>query len=324
MCSGRTPVVFSQMIVSRPVLLGWEIERGRPLAARADASTAAGRAQRGAAREREGAFGNAAITADVRYSLVTKHYRRPGHKAHTREASDEVMVHRRALLKGGATAAAVALAGCPATTDESSPASQWQYDPEARYGIETVAAGSADLQAVLEAPLDEDFADELSQLDDDTEAVDLESVETVSFTGFADPEREAFGVSIVALGEFDASAVGDELTEGDDGDAERLSLEVGEPGERDGFDRFEVDGLGVVVQSGQFVGEVLVQRCLEHRLEVGRSRGDRLDAVPGLGVVLPLSGRARLVGGGGTPRERHGRYRRTTFQEGTSVEHNFV
>ena len=42
---------------------------------RADASTAAGRAQRGTAREREGAFGNAATTAEVRYSLVTKHYR---------------------------------------------------------------------------------------------------------------------------------------------------------------------------------------------------------------------------------------------------------
>ena len=107
----------------------------------------------------------------------------------------------------------MALAGCPATTNEPSAAAQWQYDPEARYGIETVAAGSADLQAVLEAPLDEDFADELSRLDDDTEAVDLESVETVSFTGFADLEREAFGVSVVALGEFDAGAVGDELTE---------------------------------------------------------------------------------------------------------------
>ena len=42
-------------------------------AQRADASTAIGRAQRGAAREREGAFGNAVITAEVRYSFVTKH-----------------------------------------------------------------------------------------------------------------------------------------------------------------------------------------------------------------------------------------------------------
>ena len=33
-------------------------------------------AQRGAAREREGAFGNAVITADVRYFPVTKHYHR--------------------------------------------------------------------------------------------------------------------------------------------------------------------------------------------------------------------------------------------------------
>ena len=49
-------------------------ESPRPLAERADASTAIGRAQRGTAREREGAFGNAAITAEVRYSLLTKHY----------------------------------------------------------------------------------------------------------------------------------------------------------------------------------------------------------------------------------------------------------
>ena len=34
------------------------------------------RRQRGTAREREGAFENAVITAEVRYSLVTKHYQR--------------------------------------------------------------------------------------------------------------------------------------------------------------------------------------------------------------------------------------------------------
>jgi hypothetical protein len=122
------------------------------------------------------------------------------------------MVHRRALLRGGATAAAVALAGCLAITDESSAAAQWQYDPEARYGIETVAAGSADFQAVLEAPLNEDFADELSRLDDNTEAIEFESVETVSLTGFTDLER-ALGTSIVAVGEFDPDAVGEALTE---------------------------------------------------------------------------------------------------------------
>ena len=33
------------------------------------------RRQRGTAREREGAFGSAVITAEVRYSLLTKHYR---------------------------------------------------------------------------------------------------------------------------------------------------------------------------------------------------------------------------------------------------------
>ena len=72
-------------------------ERGRPRdeangrsddtrAQRADASTAIGRAQRGAAREWEGAFGDAVTTAEVRYFPVTKYYcgRRPAGNARGR------------------------------------------------------------------------------------------------------------------------------------------------------------------------------------------------------------------------------------------------
>ena len=70
--------MFSYARAGRSPGIGWDLERGRPLAERADASTAAGRAQRGTAREREGAFGNAVITAEVRYSLVTEHYRGDG------------------------------------------------------------------------------------------------------------------------------------------------------------------------------------------------------------------------------------------------------
>ena len=66
--------MFSYARADRSVNVGRDLERGRPLAARADASTALGRAQRGAAREREGAFGNTVITAEVRYFLVTKYY----------------------------------------------------------------------------------------------------------------------------------------------------------------------------------------------------------------------------------------------------------
>ena len=68
------------MRADRSADIGRDLERGRPLAERADASTAEGRAQRGAAREREGAFGNPVITAGVRYFPVTKYYRndRPG------------------------------------------------------------------------------------------------------------------------------------------------------------------------------------------------------------------------------------------------------
>ena len=35
-------------------------------------------AQRATAREREGAFGNTLITADIRYSLLTEYYQLPG------------------------------------------------------------------------------------------------------------------------------------------------------------------------------------------------------------------------------------------------------
>jgi len=67
--------MFSYARAGRSASVGRDLERGRPLAERADASTAAGRAQRGTAREREGAFGIAVITAGVRYSLSIKHYR---------------------------------------------------------------------------------------------------------------------------------------------------------------------------------------------------------------------------------------------------------
>ena len=70
--------MFSYASAGRSPGVGRDLKRGRPLAERADVSTAIGRAQRGAAREREGAFGNAVITADVRYFLVTKHYRPTG------------------------------------------------------------------------------------------------------------------------------------------------------------------------------------------------------------------------------------------------------
>ena len=73
--------MFSYARAGRSASVGRDLERGRPLAERADASTAAGRAQRGTAREREGAFGNAAITAEVRYSLLTKHYREEARKS---------------------------------------------------------------------------------------------------------------------------------------------------------------------------------------------------------------------------------------------------
>ena len=77
--AGDAPkAMFSYARAGRSADVGRDLERGRPLAERADVSTALGRAQRGAAREREGAFGNAVIIAGVRYSLLTKQYRPKG------------------------------------------------------------------------------------------------------------------------------------------------------------------------------------------------------------------------------------------------------
>ena len=58
----RPGAMFSYARAGRSPGVGRDFERGRPLA------------QRGTAREREGAFENAAITADGHYSLVTTHY----------------------------------------------------------------------------------------------------------------------------------------------------------------------------------------------------------------------------------------------------------
>ena len=47
-------------------------------------------------REREGAFGNAVITADVRYSLLTKHYRIDRPMSAHREP-DHLLAERREI-----------------------------------------------------------------------------------------------------------------------------------------------------------------------------------------------------------------------------------
>ena len=60
--------MFNYERAGRSADVGRELERGRPLAQLGRTSEAS---------EREGAFGNAVIAAEARYSLVTEHYR-PG------------------------------------------------------------------------------------------------------------------------------------------------------------------------------------------------------------------------------------------------------
>lgn len=159
------------------------------------------------------------------------------------------MPSRRTFLAGTATAAAVALAGCPALSGDSAATSEWHYDPEPRFDATTVAAGTVDLRAALDADLSEDILEGIREVDEETESVDLESVETLVATGFTDVERPITGASVVALGEFDPAAVGEEL-ESDDFEPADSAYDV---------DRYETDRRAVAIREdalvyGQLVG----------------------------------------------------------------------
>ena len=125
------------------------------------------------------------------------------------------MPSRRRFMGGCVGIGALALAGCTSVLDdgEESGSTDWQYDAGARFGASTVGTATVDVQAVREAPLPEEFRDALESLDEDVESVDLEDVDSVAATGFLDEGERLYGGSVVALGEFDVEALGDELEE---------------------------------------------------------------------------------------------------------------
>ena len=88
---------------------------------RADTRTATGRAQGGPVRRREGAFGSAVITAEVRYSLLTKHCQphAPNGYASGRPSSP-VTIHVAIIGAYGSAGVAAAdrLADAPVGTDD--------------------------------------------------------------------------------------------------------------------------------------------------------------------------------------------------------------
>lgn len=122
------------------------------------------------------------------------------------------MPSRRTVLRGGAAAAGLALAGClDAGDDGTNDANDWHYDAGARFGVSTVGVATVDFGAVRAAPLPERVAREVESLDGEVGSVDAESVDAFAATAFADGPRGPAGASVVALGTFDPEAFGEEL-----------------------------------------------------------------------------------------------------------------
>lgn len=159
------------------------------------------------------------------------------------------MPKRRGVLQGGIAAVGLALAGCTGVMDDGETAddeSDWTYDAGARFGASTVGTATVDVAAVREAPLPEQFQNELQSVDEDVESVDLEDVDSIVATGFLDRAEEYYGGSVVVLGEFDAGALGAELEEED-------GLQPTESAE--GWDRYEseYDDGGIAIREDAIV-----------------------------------------------------------------------
>lgn len=123
------------------------------------------------------------------------------------------MPSRRRFIGGCAGFGALALAGCTGVMNDGdeSGTTSWHYDAGARFGASTVGAATVDVAAVREAPLPEEFRNQLQSVDEEVESVDLEDVDSVAATGFLDRSDGLFGGSVVVLGEFDPEALRKEL-----------------------------------------------------------------------------------------------------------------
>lgn len=132
------------------------------------------------------------------------------------------MPTRRSLLTGGAVLACVSLAGCNARQlpgigpdsdagDGTGPGRH--YDAGAVFDAETAMVASADVQAVLDAPVPEFVFDQVDQLDETYESVEPADFDSLDVSGFHRHEDRRFGFTLVLSGDYDVEGLREELLE---------------------------------------------------------------------------------------------------------------
>lgn len=130
---------------------------------------------------------------------------------------------RRSLLTGGAVLAVASLAGCNASQlpgfgpgPDGGEGASGQYDAGAAFDAETAIVASADVQAVLDAPVPASVADQIDRLDESFESVEPSDFDALDVSAFFGLEAERAGVTGVLFGDYDREALREELLGEDD------------------------------------------------------------------------------------------------------------
>lgn len=124
---------------------------------------------------------------------------------------------RRTLLKGGITLASASFAGCTdrglSERGSGGPeGSGRRFDAGAAMGAETSYIASADVQAVLEAPLPEWVHEEVDRFDEAFDSVESSEFESLDVSGFVDDDQHS-GFTAILSGSYDIEELRRELLE---------------------------------------------------------------------------------------------------------------
>lgn len=176
------------------------------------------------------------------------------------------------MLTGGAALACASLAGCNASqlpgfgagSDGDGMGSGRTYDAGAVFDVETAMVASADVQAVLDAPVPEFVYDEVDRLDESYESVEPGDFDALDVSGFQDHEDSQFGFTAVLSGDYDVEGLRDELLE--DGSLEAAGEYRGTERYRDRNEAIALADGAVVLGGG--MGEGVQMRLVDSGLDV--------------------------------------------------------
>lgn len=130
------------------------------------------------------------------------------------------MQSRRTVLKGGVTLACASLAGCidgelPGSGPGDHEGSGRHYDAGAAFDAETAVVASADVQAVLDAPVPETVFTDVDRVDDSFESVEPSDFDSLDVSAFYEWEEPRAGVTAVMTGGYDVEGLRTELRDSD-------------------------------------------------------------------------------------------------------------